>query len=243
MSWNPIEWVTGLGKAVTEPLRDVIVRKEARKEAHQTAQSQLHLAEENNETTIEISKLHLDEIMQGTLDKSWKDEFVTVCFVGMVPAVMLGGVLHGFGYPQFLVGVLMGISALNGILALGPIMTTVVVGLIPERFDLVNRTWRVRLISAEHMAWLELEDDAKTDYEKPARGMCDPYDAIIYLNRDAHTCDADFVHTFWHEYAHALLFAQGHFSKKAHHEESVDKFGALMAQFWNTCKGVQHLDS
>lgn len=128
--WNPIDsikdTISAVGTAVTQPIKDVLVRKEARKEAHQAAQSTLQLAEENNETTVEISKIHLDEIMQAGLDKSWKDEFVTVCCVGIIPAVVVGGVLEGFGFPGFLHGVLTGVTALKDLIPLGDIMTVVV---------------------------------------------------------------------------------------------------------------------
>jgi hypothetical protein len=128
--WNPLDTVkdtiSAIGTAVTAPIAAVITRKEERKQAHQTMMGQLKLNEQSDATTIEVTKVDLEKVMQGNIDKSWKDEFVTVCFVGIVPAVMVGGVLHGFGYPAFLVGVLMGINALAGIIALSPIMTTVV---------------------------------------------------------------------------------------------------------------------
>ena len=131
MAWNPIDSISGVisavGSAVTKPISDVIVRREERKQAHNAANSALHMAVETNATTIELSRTDLEKIMQGMLDKSWKDEFVTVCFVGMVPAVVLGGVLQGFGFPNFLIGVVTGIKALTDMgLMIGPIMTTVV---------------------------------------------------------------------------------------------------------------------
>lgn len=109
--------------------------------------------------------------------------------------------------------------------------------LIPERFSLMNRTWRVLIVDQARMEQEAL--DGGHDYD--VRGLCDPYDAIIYLNRDLHTCHEDLVHTFWHEVGHALLFAQGHFSRRMHDEKKVDKFGGIMAQFWSTCEGTQHL--
>jgi hypothetical protein len=109
------------------------------------------------------------------------------------------------------------------------------VAAIPESFKLVNRTWRVKLCDYDRMYQLALD----SGYDFDIRGLCDPYDAIIYINKDAHTCHEDMLHTFWHEVGHALLFAQGFFQLRDHYEPSVDKFGALMAQLWNTCEGAQ----
>jgi hypothetical protein len=58
---------------------------------------------------------------------------------------------------------------------------------------------------------------------------------------DLHKNQEDLVHTFWHEVGHAYLFARGHFSPQMHKEFAVDAFGAMMAQFWNSCEGTQHL--
>lgn len=107
---------------------------------------------------------------------------------------------------------------------------------LPKTFKLVNRTWRVKLVSAEEMARQDENDTHTTiNPHDASRGLCDPFEAVIYLNRDFPT--DDIVHSFWHEIGHAMLFASGAFSRKAHNEHIVDHFGALMAQMWTTCKG------
>ena len=108
--------------------------------------------------------------------------------------------------------------------------------LIPRTFKLVNRTWRVKIVSRRVMC-REAHEDAMPEpsIDEAPRGLCDPYQAVIYLRKDQ-TPD-DLMHTFWHEVGHALLFATGAFSTKMHPEPLVDQFGALMAQLWTTCKG------
>lgn len=113
------------------------------------------------------------------------------------------------------------------------------IALLPTSFKFVNRTWRVKACTWEEMAWAAYECGHNPD--EPLRGLCDAYNAIIYLNLDRHTCHDDLVHTFWHEVGHAYLFATGRFDHKSHDEKSVDQFGALMAQLWSTCQGELHI--
>jgi hypothetical protein len=118
--------LTAAGAALTQPIKDVLIRKEERKQAHNAAVSAQVMADANNATTVEIEKTHLDAIMQGQLDKTWKDDFVTYAVVGIIPAVIVGGILAGFGFPLFLEGVLKGVTVLSALIPLGNIMTVVV---------------------------------------------------------------------------------------------------------------------
>lgn len=84
----------------------------------------------------------------------------------------------------------------------------------------------------------ESHEDARRpvdDEDDAHRGLCDPYTATIFLRDDQNS--EDMLHSFFHELGHALLFATGAFQAKFHNETLVDQFGALMAQFWTTCKG------
>ncbi len=111
--------------------------------------------------------------------------------------------------------------------------------LIPKRFDLAGYTWKVEIIDDLRMAH-ELCNFRYRTWDNAPKGLCDP-EGIIYLNRDAHDNDASLVHTFWHEVGHAMLFVMGYYEAKYHKEQSIDAWGALMAQLWITAKGDQHL--
>lgn len=126
MSWNPIDWIGAAGKAITEPIRDVIVKREERKQAHQTLQTQARMAEQQGETTVEVERVKLDAVMQQNLGNTLKDDITTYAFVGIIPSFIVGGVLHGFGFPSFLQGVIIGVNALAALIPLGNIMTIVV---------------------------------------------------------------------------------------------------------------------
>ena len=118
--------ISAVGAAVTQPLKDVLIRKEERKQAHQTLQSQARMAEQAGEITVEVERTKLDAVMQQGLGGTLKDDITTYAFVGIVPSFIVGGVLHGFGYPAFLQGVIIGVNALAALIPLGNIMTVVV---------------------------------------------------------------------------------------------------------------------
>ena len=118
--------ISAVGAAVTQPLKDVLIRKEERKQAHQTMQTQARMAEQAGETTVEVARVDLDKVMQSNLGNTWKDDITTYAFVGIVPSFVVGGILHGFGYPAFLQGVIIGVNALAALIPLGNLLTIVV---------------------------------------------------------------------------------------------------------------------
>lgn len=111
-----LDMITGatsaIGGAITAPIKDVMIKREERKQAHQTLQTQARMASEQNATTVEVERAHLEAVLAQQLAGSWKDEFITLSIVGIIPATVVGGVLQGFGFPGFLTGVLAGVTAL-----------------------------------------------------------------------------------------------------------------------------------
>jgi len=104
--------ISAVGAAVTQPVKDVMLRKEERKQAHQTLQTQARIAEHQDETTVEVKRMDLEAALAPTLAGTWKDDFVTYSVVGIIPSFILGGVLEGFGHPEFLNGVIRGVQSM-----------------------------------------------------------------------------------------------------------------------------------
>lgn len=98
--------------AVLSPVKDIINKREDRKQAHQAANAALSAAQQENATKIELSDQQLEHILAGGLGTSWKDEYVTVSVVGIINATMLGGILAAFGYDGFIKGVVLGVNTL-----------------------------------------------------------------------------------------------------------------------------------
>lgn len=65
-------------------------------------------------------------------------------------------------------------------------------------------------------------------------GFCDPQRSRILINKQLHTSDNDMEATFWHEFVHALKFANGEHIE--HDETEVDRLGGMLHQFELTKK-------
>lgn len=58
-------------------------------------------------------------------------------------------------------------------------------------------------------------------------GLCDPDNAVIYLNQEDCRDPAFLRHSFWHEYVHALKYANG---ETDHDEAEVDRIAGMLDQ-------------
>ncbi len=118
--------VTGAGNAIVQPVANVFAKKEERKQAHETAVSALSAAKQNDQTQITLANTDVEKILSANAASGWKDEYVTVSLIMIVNAVILGGILQGFGFPGFLTGVLIGVKALSDLIDLRDCMTAAV---------------------------------------------------------------------------------------------------------------------
>lgn len=94
--------------------------------------------------------------------------------------------------------------------------------MIPLRFQLVNRKYKVKPFPKGQASELKREGD------------CDRGDAIIRL--DTAATKESVEHTFYHELAHALLWTTTK-PKLSDNEAFVDSLGAALHQFMQTKKG------
>ena len=125
--------IASIGSALLSPITGLLGKKEERKQAHQEAMAALHEADRKRKQTetegeikVELGDQALETILAGQLSTSWKDEYITLSFVGIINAIVLGGILQGFGYPQFMAGVLLGVTTLSQLIDLKWCMTAVV---------------------------------------------------------------------------------------------------------------------
>src|SRR5678815_253465 len=105
--------ISAVGSTITQPLKDVMIRKEERKQAHQTASVALRAAREANAKEITLGDQQLEHILAAAQGGTWKDEYVTLSVVGIINAVILGGIASAMGYPQVLDGVVLGVTTLT----------------------------------------------------------------------------------------------------------------------------------
>ena len=109
--------------------------------------------------------------------------------------------------------------------------------MIPRTFTLVNREWMVRVVTSKQLQrhldhhWNQDCDKEERLTAKHIKGFCDPDNRRIFVNKDRHTSEADMQHTYWHEFVHAVLFANG---ESGHDEEWVDRIGGFLHQYETT---------
>jgi len=102
-------WVTALFK----PVADMYAARQARKMAQQTAKTKVELAKQEDRTALEMNKDEWEALQVQGMDKTWKDEYVTVSIVSILNLIVVGGLATAFGYPQVLEGIGTAIAALT----------------------------------------------------------------------------------------------------------------------------------
>lgn len=99
---------------------------------------------------------------------------------------------------------------------------------IPRTFQLGALQFRVEIVSQEQMA------DLSGERESPPWGLCNPGEGAIYIQevRKGFNKQAQ-LHTFWHEFFHALFWSLGR-TEMYVDEVLVDQCGNLMLQTMQT---------
>ena len=104
-------WVTALFK----PIADIYAARQARKMAQQTAKTKVELAKQEDRTALEMNKDEWEALQVQGMDKTWKDEYVTVSVMSIFNLIVVGGLAAAFGYPMILEGVAMAITSLTAV--------------------------------------------------------------------------------------------------------------------------------
>jgi hypothetical protein len=107
-----LDFLSNGASAIIAPVAGIFTKKIERKQAKDALHGQLEVARQSDATTIVVNDQHLETILSQATTTTWKDEYVTLSVVGVINALMLGGILQGFGYPNFLEGVIVGINAM-----------------------------------------------------------------------------------------------------------------------------------
>ncbi len=118
-------------KLLLGPVVSLISKRQDRKMAQQTAKTKIEQAKQDDTQAIELNKDEWEQLQVNGMDKTWKDEYVTVSVMSIFNLVVLGGVLSAYGQPQVLEGVVTSVTALTAIgVDMGFLLTaTVLAGL------------------------------------------------------------------------------------------------------------------
>ncbi|MGB5608476.1 hypothetical protein, partial [Eudoraea sp.] len=95
------------------PVADIFIQREARKMAKEAASAKLTQAKAEGAQKLELNKDEWEQLSVPGLDKSWKDEYITVSVVSIFNLILVGGIASAFGHNQVLTGVGLAIQALT----------------------------------------------------------------------------------------------------------------------------------
>lgn len=98
------------------PLADAYIKNQERKQAKESASSKIKLARDEQNTQVTLTDAEGEAVLANGLDKSWKDEYVTVSVVSVFNLLIGGGVYGAFTSDyRLLQGTVEGISALQAL--------------------------------------------------------------------------------------------------------------------------------
>ena len=99
---------------VVSSVSDVFTKKEETKQIKKTAETKLASAKLNNEASVTLSDAEWESITASGMDKTWKDEYITVIVTMPFPMLIAGGVMLAFtGDDRLMNGTVDGINALT----------------------------------------------------------------------------------------------------------------------------------
>ena len=113
---------------VVSSVSDVFTKKEETKQIKKTAETKLASAKLNNEASVTLSDAEWESITASGMDKTWKDEYITVIVTMPFPMLIAGGVMLAFtGDDRLMNGTVDGINALTAAgVDVGFMMTAVI---------------------------------------------------------------------------------------------------------------------
>ena len=128
-----------IAAALIAPITDLIRVKQERKLAKETARAKLAQAKQEGSQQITLQDQELEAVLASQMEKSWKDEYVTIVVLMPFLMILVGGVAAAFGEPRVLEGVSLSVQTLVAAdVDVGTLMTAVVFSAIGLNF------WRAR---------------------------------------------------------------------------------------------------
>lgn len=108
--------MTGIGAiigTILGPVKDIITKRQDRKIARETAKAKLQQAQQTGSQELQLNDQELERVLATAKKDSWLDEYVTVSFVSIVNAVVVGAIAASFGYTQVLEGTALAVRTLT----------------------------------------------------------------------------------------------------------------------------------
>ena len=116
---------------IIKPITGVFNKRTERKQNSDSIKGKIAQQKQGDATSVTLTDDEWETVGQSMLDKSWKDEYVTVSLVSIFNLYVIGGIAAAFGYPEVLTGTSTAITALTSAgVDLGFLLTAVVLAAI-----------------------------------------------------------------------------------------------------------------
>lgn len=101
---------------IIKPLADAYIKNQDRKQAKESASSKIKMARDQQSNQVTLTDAEGEAVLASGLDKSWKDEYVTVSIVSIFNLLIFGGIYGAFSTDyRLLQGTVEGITALQAL--------------------------------------------------------------------------------------------------------------------------------
>ena len=110
-----MKWLSSIASGLIKPVTDLLMKKQERKQAKQSAAAKLLQTKQDGVQSLEMTDAEWEEVSTSLQGDTWKDEYVTVSVMSLVNLIIVGGVASAFGYPQVLEGTTIAIQALRDV--------------------------------------------------------------------------------------------------------------------------------
>lgn len=97
-----VNWLPLAGKLV-QPIANIFVRREERKQAIGTIKAQAGAAEIDGEVAVKLSKAQWEIISKKAESGTWKDEYITLLITSPILVLFIGNMLAMLGFGTALV--------------------------------------------------------------------------------------------------------------------------------------------
>lgn len=102
-----------IAAALVKPIVDLVRTREERKLHKDAAKAKLVQAKQEGATEVTLKDQELEVVLATQMERSWKDEFVTLLILSPFVTILFGGIAAAFGEVRVLEGTSLAIQTLT----------------------------------------------------------------------------------------------------------------------------------
>jgi hypothetical protein len=108
-----MNWLGQIISGVVSPITSIFEARQKRKQAAEQAEAKIKLAKQQGDQELSLKDQEWEALAIKATEGTWKDELITLVFMGVFVIFIFGGLAAAFGFPGTLNGLAIGINALT----------------------------------------------------------------------------------------------------------------------------------